>query len=235
MNAADLPYLVLLVGPGFIAMQFRAWASEDYRLSDIQRLVWSSLASAVLFFAWHGILRHFPWKVGSIASPEALLAEPASVPFQFLIALYFVAGAGGLVLGKLQDAGATKRLLAGIGLDPDRNRDVWKAAFRRSRLMTVFLSKGVVYRGWAEESSTALNDDRRFVLLDKAILWNKSKKTWDPSTALFVLIRLEEISRIEFLNRPQDKSKVRGYFVRALRFVKLGPRNSKGESTAPPA
>lgn len=199
MSAEDIPHLILLIGPGFVALQVRTWASEGYRLSDFQRFIWSAFASALLFFVVHGFLRHFPLKVGTLASPEAIVRDPSSAAIPFMMALYVTGAVSGLVVARTLDSERCAELLAWLGFDPARHRDVWRAAFRRSRYVTLFLEGGKTYRGWAEENSSGLEEGDRFVVLSRAKWWSKDQKDWvDTREGTFLLVPSKAIDHMEF-------------------------------------
>lgn len=199
LDASGLAYLLVLVGPGFVAMQLRAWTSEGYRISDAQRITWSVLVALPIFFGLHGLLRHVPWKAGKLASPQDLLASPFSAPIQFIVALYAIAALLGYVVGRLLDSEFFNDWLIKIRLDPTRHRDVWKAAFRDQQVVSMQLHDGTLFYGWVEENSSGSDERGRFVRLAKAWRRRPGDRVWKklPSDN-FVLIAADAIRFIRF-------------------------------------
>lgn len=178
MSAAEAANLIVLVGPGFVAMQFRAWTNEGHKISDAQRLTWSVLVSLPILFALHGILRHVPWKLGTLDSPEHLLSEPFAAPIQFVAALYVVGATIGWVVGRALDREWFNSILAAVQLDPSRHRDVWRATFRADQWVEVNLKDGTSLYGWLDENTSGPPDGGRFLRLKRARRRQSGSGAW---------------------------------------------------------
>lgn len=202
MSTADAANLILLIGPGFIAIQVVSWINGGHRLSDAQRLTWSVICSVALFLSVHGILRALPWKAGSLRSPAALFEEPFSAPVQFVVGLYVVAALSGWAVGKAFDGDFVNRRLARLGLDPLRHRDVWRASFRESRRVNVYLDDGTAFNGWAEENSSGVSDEARFVRIAKPYRKRVGESWKKLDDTKCVLIPATAITYIHFKNDP---------------------------------
>jgi len=143
-------------------------------MSDAQRLTWSLLVAMPLLFALYAAVRAFPFEMGEIAGPSELLAEPFSAPWQFIISLYAVGAAIGWIIGREQDAGYPRSLslLKRIKLDPEKHRDIWRAALKEpTTVVYLQLTDGTRFYGWPAEHTSGLSADRRFVRLTH--LWRR--------------------------------------------------------------
>lgn len=202
VDASDIANLLILVGPGFVAMQFRAWTSEDYRISDAQRLTWSVLVALPIFFGLYGLLRVFPYKLGEIPSAERILTEPFAAPLQFVTGLYLAAALVGWSVGRVLDDERFNDLLSRARLDPTRHRDVWKAAFRERQTVLVELTTGTRLFGWVEENSSGLHDTKRWIRLTAVHIAGPGASWKKLAGDRYVLVSADEISFVEF--RPTD-------------------------------
>jgi hypothetical protein len=201
-SAADLTYLLVLVGPGFVAMQARAWTSEESRMSDAQRFTWSLLIALPIFFGLYALVRVSPVKFGQIDGPATLLSQPFSAPYVFVLALYVIAAVAGWSIGRLQDANYPKilPLLKLAKLDPTKHRDVWRAAMKTPNTVAyIHLNDGTEFYGWPDEHTSGLYEATRFLRLTHA---SRRPKIGDPWKELpredFILLCTDTIKYIHF-------------------------------------
>ncbi len=206
MSTTDLPVIILLLLPGFIALQLFTWTSHKRRLSNLETILWLLILSFTLLvpvsLAWH-------WLDSKEPTPGAILEDPTSVRLRVAASMYLVALPLGWIAGKLDRARIFEKFMSPLGIDMRRRHDVWYLAFRDSYFVIVYLQSGQQLYGWPAMSTTNRDGSAAEILLEKPHVWSKTKQEWLEKPELTgIWIDSSKIERIDFTARPEVAEKV---------------------------
>jgi hypothetical protein len=197
---SDIPATLLILLPGFVALQTFRLVSPRRHLSDFETALWSlAVAFAILApttTAWHRIDSDVP-------SLAALVRQPASVPTRLAVALYAVAPLAGWGLGHLDRSRRLEQLAQAVRVDLTRRRDVWFVVFRDPYYVLVYLKSGALLYGWPERFSTDRTGEATELYLTNTRVWKPEVDDWVEHVGIAgVWIDASSIERIEFTKEP---------------------------------
>jgi hypothetical protein len=196
MAASDVPATLLILLPGFLALQVFRLVSPGRRPSDLETLLWSLAAAFAILtpttVVWHQIDCGVPSLVD-------LIKYPPSVPMRLTVVLYAAAPLAGGLVGHLDRSQRLERWAERIGVDLSRRRDVWFLAFRDPYYVRVYLKNGDLLYGWPERISTDRRAEATEIYLTNTFIWDMQSEKWVPQTTVAGgWIDATGIERIEF-------------------------------------
>ncbi len=203
MSFDNLPSVLVILLPGFLASEGFFWAGKQRGASDLQRLMWSLTASIVLLMPLATI-----WHVVDASSPSFanILSDPdqRGTPWLLLLSLYIIAFPVGVGAGRIDELGLFTPLMAKIGIDLKRHDDVWWVVLRKPMWVVVRLKDGSMLYGWP---ATLTQES------EAAELYLSPVQVWNPTTNQYVAqpevdgiwVSASSISRMEIIRRPEQQ------------------------------
>ena len=187
---------MLLLLPGFLALQVFNSVSHKRRLSDLESLLWVLLLAFLMFgpvtVLWHRIDADVP-------SLGSLIRDPQSLPIRVAATLYFLAPLVGWIAGHLDRSTILERQLLKVGVDLKRRQDVWFLAFRDAYYVLVYLKSGELIYGWPFMTTTDCGGGAAELYLQATKVWDRDAGDWREQTNIDgVWIDASSIERIEF-------------------------------------
>ena len=207
MTTSDIPVILLLLLPGFIAVQVFNLVSHKRILSDLERLLWSLVISFFLLAPtatiWHTADHAYP-------SFREMATNPTESPMRVVLLLYVLAIPTGWVLGCIDRSRWLEDKLGAplrwFNIDLRRRHDVWHLAFRDTYYVIVHLKSGCKLHGFPEKTETNRQGAVADVYLVKARSWDEKKEEWtELQDVEGVWIDASNIERIDFTTKPSDK------------------------------
>jgi hypothetical protein len=207
MSTSDIPVILLLLLPGFLAVQVFNLVSHKRVLSDLERLLWGLIISFVLLAPtatiWHKVDDAYP-------SFREMVTNPKESPMRVVVLLYILAIPAGWVLGYIDRCRWLEDKLGSplqrVGIDLRRRHDVWHLAFRDSYYVIVHLKSGCKLHGFPEKTETNRQGSVADVYLVEARFWDEKREEWtDLQDIEGVWIDASNIERIDFTTKPSDK------------------------------
>ena len=191
---------MLLLLPGFLALQVFNATSHKRRLSDLESVFWVLLFAFILLapcaIVWHRL-------DGSVPSLGTLIREPQSVPIRLAATLYMVAVPFGWLVGQLDRSVGLERSMLRLGIDLKRRQDVWFLAFRDSYYVIVYLKGGDLIYGWPLMSTTDRSGGAAELFLEATRVWDRDARDWREQPGVTGMwIDASSIERIEFTREP---------------------------------
>ena len=208
MNTTSVPAILLLLLPGFVALQVFNSVSHKRRLSDLESLLWVLLLAFLMLgpttVVWH-------WIDSDVPSVGSLIRDPQSVPIRVAAALYLLAPVLGLILGRLDRSVALERHLLRIGIDLKRRQDVWFLAFRDAYFVVVYLKSGELIYGWPLMSTTDRAGGAAELYLQSTKVWDRSVGDWKEQPDIDgIWVDASSIERIEFTTETRSSAESTG-------------------------
>ena len=187
---------MLLLLPGFLALQVFNSVSHKRRLSDLESLLWVLLLAFLMFgpvtVLWHRIDADVP-------SLGSLIRDPQSLPIRVAATLYFLAPLVGWIAGHLDRSTILERQLLKVGVDLKRRQDVWFLAFRDAYYVLVYLKSGELIYGWPFMTTTDRGGGAAELYLQATKVRDRDAGDWREQTNIDgVWIDASSIERIEF-------------------------------------
>ena len=203
MATSDVPVILLLLLPGFVAVQVYNWVSHKRRLTDFETLLWILLASFALLAptatVWHELDDEVP-------SVRELVTNPAALPMRVAGALYLFAVPVGWVAGHLDRNRLSERGFSKLQIDLKRRHDVWYLAFRDAYYVIVYLKSGVMIYGWPMMTTTNREGSAAELYLTNTGIWDSEAQGWIGQEDVDGMwIDAASIERIEFTNEPEPE------------------------------
>lgn len=196
MNTTSVPAILLLLLPGFVALQVFNSVSHKRRLSDLESLLWVLLLAFLMLgpttVVWH-------WIDSDVPSLGSLIRDPQSVPIRVAAGLYLLAPWFGLILGRLDRSIALEQYLLKVGIDLKRRQDVWFLAFRDAYFVVVYLKSGELIYGWPLMSTTDRAGGAAELYLQNTKVWDRGVGDWKEQPEIDgIWVDASSIERIEF-------------------------------------
>ena len=98
MSTGEIPVVLLLLLPGFVAVQVFNWVSHKRRLSDLETLLWVLLSAFALLapttIVWHAL-------DDAVPSLSELVKNPTTLPMRVALVSYILAVPSGWLAGQL--------------------------------------------------------------------------------------------------------------------------------------
>ena len=204
MSTTSIPAILLLLLPGFVALQVFNSVSHKRRLSDLESLLWVLLLAISMLgptiVLWHRIDADVP-------SLGTVIRDPSSLPIRAAVVLYVLAPAVGWSLGQLDRSVALENSLLRLGIDLKRRQDVWFLAFRNAYYVLVYLKSGELLYGWPLMSTTDRSGGAAELYLQNTKVWDRERKDWRENAGVEgIWIDAASIERIEFTTEPAEVS-----------------------------
>jgi hypothetical protein len=201
MSAGEIPVVLLLLLPGFVALQVYNWVSHKRRLSDFETLLWILIASFALLAptttVWHEL-------DDTVPSLGELVKEPSALPMRVAGTLYLLALPSGWLAGHLDRSHVFERALMTVRVDLKRRHDVWYLAFRDAYYVIVYLKSGAILYGWPMITTTNREGGAAELYLTNTGVWDSEAGDWVRQEGLQgVWIDAGSVERIEFTTEPR--------------------------------
>jgi hypothetical protein len=196
MSTSDVPVILLLLLPGFLAIQAHNWVSHKRRMSDLETILWAVLASFALLIPtsliWHEFDQQMP-------SPGVLIKDPKTLPVRMAAIVYALALPLGWVSGNVDRSRFVESLLLLVRVDLKRRHDVWFLVFRDAYYVIVYLKSGTILYGWPEMNTTNRDGSAAELYITNAGRWDSENQEWDwLERTDGVWVDAGSIDRIEF-------------------------------------
>ena len=200
MSTTSIPAILLLLLPGFVALQVFNSVSHKRRLSDLESLLWVLLLAILMLsptvVLWHQI-------DSTVPSLGTVIRDPGTLPIRAALVLYLLAPPVGWVAGQLDRSVALETLLLRVGIDLKRRQDVWFLAFRNAYYVLVYLKSGELLYGWPLMSTTDRSGGAAELYLQNTKVWDRERGDWRESSGIEgIWIDAASIERIEFTTEP---------------------------------
>jgi hypothetical protein len=204
MSAGEIPVVLLLLLPGFVAVQVFNWVSHKRRLSDFETLLWMLISSFALLAPtatiWHEL-------DDTVPSLGRLVKDPTTLPMRVAGVLYGLAVLGGWLAGYLDRSRILEQVLLEIGVDLTRRYDAWHLAFRDAYYVIVYLKSGAMIYGWPKMNTTSREWDVAEVYLTDTGTWDSDAERWVKQEGIAgVWVDAASIERIEFTAEPENEA-----------------------------
>jgi hypothetical protein len=203
MSTGEIPVVLLLLLPGFVAVQVYNSVSRKRRLSDFETLLWVLISSFALLapttIAWHAL-------DDAVPSLSELVRNPTALPMRVAGMLYFLAVPAGWVAGHLDRSRVLERALLRLRVDVRRRHDVWYLAFRDAYYVIVYLKDGAILHGWPMMTTSDREGGAAEVYLINTDVWDNDAQEWVTQEDITgVWLDAASVERIEFTARPEDE------------------------------
>ena len=200
MPAGEVPVVVLLLLPGFVAVQVYNWVSHKRRLSDFETLLWILIASFALLAPTTTVWHELDDKVPSLGQ---LVRDPLALPMRVAGTLYLLALPSGWLAGHLDRSRLLERAVMTLQVDLKRRHDVWYLAFRDPSYVIVYLKSGAILYGWPMMTTTNREGGAAELYLTNTGVWDSEAGDWVRQEAIAgVWIDAGSVERIEFSTEP---------------------------------
>jgi Family of unknown function (DUF6338) len=196
VDTSSVPAILLLLLPGFVALQVFNSVSHKRRLSDLESVLWILLSAFALLFptvlVWHRLDEQVP-SIGSV------IRHPESLPVRIAGTLYLLAAPAGFLAGRLDLSPTVERWLLKARIDLNRRQDVWFLAFRDPYYVFVYLKSGALMYGWPSMTTRDRAGAAAELYLRHTKIWDADGADWKVQEGLDgVWIDAASIERIEF-------------------------------------
>jgi len=197
MSLSDLPLILLLLMPGFIALVLFNAVSHKRHLTDLEMLLWMLAISlgllAVCVTIWHKVDASFP-------SVATIVKSPTEVDMRIVPLLYALATVVGYLAGHVDRFRLLEAPLLLVGIDLRRSHDVWFLALRDAAyFVIVHLKGGRIIYGFPQMWTTNRQGDASELYLDLPLVWDDTAQDWlEPAEVHGVWIDASSIDHIEF-------------------------------------
>jgi hypothetical protein len=201
MSTGEIPVVLLLLLPGFVAVQVFNWVSHRRRLSDFETLLWVLISSFALLapttIIWHAL-------DDAVPSLSHLVRNPTALPMRVAGMLYILAVPSGWLAGHLDRSQVLEHAFLKLQVDLERRHDVWYLAFRDAYYVIVYLKGGAIMYGWPRMTTTNRDGGPAELYLTNTLVWDSETQKWVGQEAITgVWLDAASIERIEFTARPK--------------------------------
>jgi hypothetical protein len=202
MSADEVPVVLLLLLPGFVAVQVYNWVSRKRRLSDFETLLWVLLCSFALLAptatVWHAL-------DDAVPSLSQLIRNPTALPMRLAGMLYLLALPSGWVAGHLDRTRILEEAFLRLRIDLRRRHDVWHLAFRDAYYVIVYLKGGAIVYGWPLMTTSHREGAAGEIYLTNTGVWDGEAQQWVWQEDITgVWLDAASIERVELTARPKE-------------------------------
>jgi hypothetical protein len=202
MSANEVPVVLLLLLPGFVAVQVYNWVSRKRRLSDFETLLWVLVCSFALLAptatVWHAL-------DDAVPSLSQLIRNPTALPMRLAGMLYLLALPSGWVAGHLDRGRVLEDAFLRLRVDLRRRHDVWHLAFRDAYYVIVYLKGGAIVYGWPLMTTSHREGAAGEIYLTNTGVWDGEAQQWVWQEDITgVWLDAASIERVELTARPKE-------------------------------
>jgi len=202
MSADEVPVVLLLLLPGFVAVQVYNWVSRKRRLSDFETLLWVLVCSFALLAptatVWHAL-------DDAVPSLSQLIRNPTALPMRLAGMLYLLALPSGWVAGHLDRGRVLEDAFLRLRVDLRRRHDVWHLAFRDAYYVIVYLKGGAIVYGWPLMTTSHREGAAGEIYLTNTGVWDGEAQQWVWQEDITgVWLDAASIERVELTARPKE-------------------------------
>jgi hypothetical protein len=203
MSTGEIPVVLLLLLPGFVAVQVYNWVSRKRRLSDFETLLWVLVCSFGLLVptatVWHAL-------DDAVPSLSELVRNPTALPMRVAGMLYLLAVPSGWLVGQLDRSRVLEDAFLRLRIDLRRRHDVWYLAFRDAYYVIVYLKGGAIVYGWPLMATSDREGSAAEIYLANTDVWDNEGQEWVRQEEITgVWLDAANIERIEFTARPKNR------------------------------
>ena len=152
MDLMTVPLLLFLILPGFITINVGFLVTGFRRLSGLQGIAWSLVASLVLFVLVYPTFTLINGSETNWPGLMDMLRSPTSIPGGLFAGLYIAAPilgwSGGRIVHMANKSDPVNKVLLKLGVDIRKHSDIWDRVISQPSYLRVYLNDGDLLYGW---------------------------------------------------------------------------------------